>query len=485
MKRRCSLIFPQGLFDRLYAHLFPGDSDEHAAVMLAGLAEMEGKTRLLVRELYLAIDGTDHVNGSYGYKMMRAEFIRPLIRRARIERLVYIGVHNHGGEDWVDFSQDDLDSHDRGHPALLDLAEGMPVGAVVMAKNAVAGDIWFPDGDRCALEETRVLGANIRRLYATPLPSDRHPAASRFNRQVQMFGEDGQALLSGAKIAVIGAGGVGSLLIEYLARLGIGSLVVIDPDTIDVTNLSRVVGATIVDAVGPSWPIPGFLKKLLFKLPRRKVDIAKRVAKQANPRIGFRAIAGDFSKDDVARQVLGCDFIFLAADSMRARLVFNAIVQQYFIPGIQIGSLVTPDKNGGSLDSVFTVTRWVLPGAGCLWCSGTIDRRQLAIEAKSNYEQHDQDYGSGATNPSVITLNAVGASMAINDFLFSYLGLFTPSVIASPRRVHHLDRRMVEQVLMPNHDCTECSQSPTSRFGRGTGVALPTSAYRNDGGNYG
>jgi len=475
MKRHCSLIFPQGLFDRLHAHLFPGDGDEHAAVMLAGLVEIEGKCRLLVRELYLAVDGTDHVDGNYGYKMMRAEFIRPLVRRARIERLVYIGVHNHGGRDRVDFSQDDLDSHDRGHPALLDLAEGMPVGAVVMAKNAVAGDIWFPDGNRCELEETRILGANIRRLYAAP-PSDRQVAVHAFNRQVQMFGEGGQALLSRAKIAVIGAGGVGSLLVEYLARLGIGSLIVIDPDTIDVTNLSRVVGATMADAVGPAWPIPGFLKRLLFTVPRRKVDIAKRVAKQANPGIAFQAIAGDFSRDDVARQVLDCDFIFLAADSMRARLVFNAIVQQYFIPGIQIGSLVTPDKDNGSLDAVFTVTRWVLPGVGCLWCSDTIDRHQLAIEAKSNDEHRDQDYGSGAVNPSVITLNAVGASMAVNDFLFSYLGLFTPSVVASPRRVHHLDRRVVEQVLVPNHECTECSQSSSSRFGRGIGVALPTSS---------
>lgn len=473
MKRHCSLIFPQGLFDRLYAHLFPGDDDEHAAVIMAGVVQLEDKTRLLARELYLAVDGTDHVDGNYGYKMMRAEFIRPLIRRARMERLVYIGVHNHGGWDRVEFSQDDLDSHDRGHPALLDLAEGMPVGAVVMAKNAVAGDIWFPDGSRSELKEARVLGANIRRLYASP-PSGRHAAAQAFNRQVQMFGEGGQALLGQAKIAVIGAGGVGSLLVEYLARLGVGTLVVIDPDAIDTTNLSRVVGATVADAMGPSWPIPEFLKRLLFTFPRRKVDIAKRVAKQANPAIDFQAIAGDFAKDDVARQVLGCDFIFLAADSMRARLVFNAIVQQYFIPGIQIGSLVTPDKDTGSLDSVFTVTRWVLPGIGCLWCSDTIDRHQLAIEAKSNIEQRDQDYGSGAANPSVITLNAAGASMAVNDFLFSYLGLFTQSVAAAPRRVHHLDRRVVGEVLVPNCECTECSQSSASRFGRGKGAALPT-----------
>lgn len=474
MKRHCSLVFSQGVFDELYEHLFPGDGEEHAAVMLAGMVEMGGRARLLVRELHLAVDGIDHVNGNYGHRMIRAEFMRPLIRRARVERLVYIGVHNHGGRDYVQFSRDDLDSHERGHPALLDLAEGMPVGAIVMAKNAVAGDIWFPDGTRCELQETRIAGPNIQRLYAEADRSS-HAAAIQFHRQVQMFGEDGQELLRKAKIAVIGAGGVGSLLVEYLSRLGVGSLVVIDPDTIDVTNLSRVVGATTTDVVGPSWPIPEFLKRLLFRYPRRKVDIAKRVAEQASPGIGFTPIADDFATDSAARQVLDCDFMFLAADSMRARLVFNAIVQQYFIPGIQIGSLVTPGKDGKSLDSVFTVTRWVLPGTGCLWCSDTIDRHQLAVESKSGEERRDQDYGSGATNPSVITLNAVGASIAANDFLFSFLGLFGTSVTANPRRVHHMERRVVDQKLIPNSECTECGSTSSSRFARGDGADLPTS----------
>lgn len=45
---------------------------------------------------------------------------------------------------------------------------------------------------------------------------------------------------------MIGAGGAGSLLVEYSGRLGVGHLVVVDPDRID--NLSRVVGSTQRDA---------------------------------------------------------------------------------------------------------------------------------------------------------------------------------------------------------------------------------------------
>jgi len=287
-------------------------------------------------------------------------------------------------------------------------------------------------------------------------------------------GGAGQTLL-----IVGGAGGVGSLLVEYLSRLGVGNLVVVDPDHIDSTNLPRVVGALHADLTSTvESPAAGGPMESIAS-PRLKIDIAERVARQANPEIGFHGIADDFSLGSVAKQVLDCDFLFLAADSMRARLVFNAIVQQYYIPGIQIGSLIAPDVSGQKLESVFSVTRWVGPGVGCLWCSNTIDRNLLAIEAKSKSEKADQDYGSGITNPSVITLNAVGASLAANDFLFSYLGLFSSLVLQTPRRVHHLERRVVEQLSSPDKDCTECSEASASRLARGSAFDLPTATNRD------
>ena len=62
-----------------------------------------------------------------------------------------------------------------------------------------------------------------------------------------MFGAAGQHILQASKVAVVGLGGVGSLVAEQLARLGVGNIVLIDPDEIESSNLSRVVGATRVD----------------------------------------------------------------------------------------------------------------------------------------------------------------------------------------------------------------------------------------------
>ena len=84
-------------WSRLHSHLFPGDHDEHAAVLLCGIAASTRSCRLLVREVALAQDGTSYVPGTQGYRHLTGEFVTHLIRRARDEKLVYLAVHNHGG----------------------------------------------------------------------------------------------------------------------------------------------------------------------------------------------------------------------------------------------------------------------------------------------------------------------------------------------------------------------------------------------------
>ncbi|SVD66732.1 uncharacterized protein METZ01_LOCUS419586, partial [marine metagenome] len=65
----------------------------------------------------------------------------------------------------------------------------------------------------------------------------------RFSRHLILpqVGVEGQTLIRAAKVAVIGAGGLGSPVILYLAAAGVGNLTVIDDDIVDVTNLQRQV----------------------------------------------------------------------------------------------------------------------------------------------------------------------------------------------------------------------------------------------------
>ena len=60
-----------------------------------------------------------------------------------------------------------------------------------------------------------------------------------FSRMEILLGDIGTAKLSKAKIAVFGLGGVGSYVVEALARCGVGSLTLVDHDTVSLTNINR------------------------------------------------------------------------------------------------------------------------------------------------------------------------------------------------------------------------------------------------------
>jgi len=463
--------------DDLLRHLFPGDRDEHAAVLGVSIARTGRGVRLLGRRLHLARDGVDYVPGTRGYRMLTPTFVRDRILDCERDELGYLAVHCHGGTDRVAFSTDDMNSHERGYPALLDILDGAPVGALVFARDAVAGDIWLPGDRRIVLDHARLLGSSIRRLCAAP--PEAVPGDHTFDRQSRMFGDRGQATLASQKVGVIGVGGAGSLVAEYLARLGVGHLVLIDPDRIDVTNLPRVVGARTSDTrprlTHPRWPAR--LRALGERLATPKVMIARRVARQANPTIRVDAIRDDVTDDAAAEQLLDCDYIFLAADSAQARLVVNAIVHQYLIPGVQIGAKIQLDGRGNVID-VFSVVRPLHPGESCLWCNQLISPARLQDEALTSEQRRQQRYVADAAvhAPSVITVNAVAAAHAVNDYLLATVGLIDPAADRRwsrfhPTAVKATDRAVTDE-FRRDEGCRECSHD--GRLGAGSGQRLPT-----------
>jgi hypothetical protein len=474
-----SLVIPAPLAAQLFAHLFPGDGDEHGAVIAAGVAKSAGGNRLLARELILARDGLDYVPGERGYRMLRPEFITRHALACRDEGLAYLAVHNHGGTDWVDFSPDDLASHERGYLALLDILRGQPVGALVFARQAVAGDIWFPGGKRARLADARIIGPSIQRLFPSPPPRPRGRDHT-YDRQARIFGDAGQDLLAKTKVGVIGAGGAGSLLVEYLAHLGVGWIVLADPERLDITNLPRVVGSCRWDA--RTWftreTRPDWLRRIGQLLAAKKVMIAKRVARRGHPGGRCETIFGDVTIDAVAQRFADCDYLFLAADTNQARLVFNALVHQYLIPGYQVGAKVPVDPATGEVGSVFTVSRPIMPSSGCLWCNGLISSEGLQREAATQAERNAQRYVDDpeVTAPSVITLNATAVSQAANDFLFGLTGLISGD--SSSDYLRFLPRNREAWFDEPRKDptCTECSTISESRLARGDSFSLPTKA---------
>jgi hypothetical protein len=454
MTTKCRIRIAKRDFDALTAHLFPGDDDEHGAVLLAGVANGENRTSLHVREVHLAQEGTDYVPGKIGYRALTPQFIHRLITRARDERLAYLAVHNHGTDRQVGFSSIDIASHERGYPALLQIARGMPVGALVFGHRSAQADVWLSNEIRMELDQLAVIGNGAQRLTSAP-NSELCATPESYDRQIRMFGERGQAELANCRVGIIGLGGIGSLVAEYLSRLGVGEFFLVDSDCVEESNLSRIVGASPWDALHHE----------------SKVAVAQRLILQGNSRAKIHLIVDDFAKESVAKKLTRCDFLFLAADSMRARLVFNALVHQYLIPGVQLGSKVRAGLDGQILD-VMSANRPVRPGRGCLWCNQLIDQELLAKEAKTDEERKAQAYGVDEPNPSVISLNGISAAHAVNDFLLDYLNLRPAREDLYYEHFYCLKGKQSLVIPRMDNDCQECS--PTGlRHGRADSVSLP------------
>ena len=132
------------------------------------------------------------------------------------------------------------------------------------------------------------------------------PELLRYDRQLHYFGDqasagssatDMQLALRGATVVVLGAGGLGSWTMAGLACAGVGRIVAVDDDTIELSNLNRQVLYRMSD-VG-----------------RRKVDVAAESLRALNPEIDFVPLARRVrSVEDVRSIAEGVDFVVCTAD---------------------------------------------------------------------------------------------------------------------------------------------------------------------------
>jgi hypothetical protein len=369
--------------------------------------------------------------------------VREAAVRARDEQLAYLAVHCHAGLDHVDFSEVDLASHQRGYPSLVQIT-GQVIGGLVFTPHAAAGDLWLPDGTRTRLAEAVVPGGNLLRLH--PVPSGVATADPLWDRQARLFGDLGQQTLGRLRVAVVGLGGVGSILVELLARLGVGNLVVVDDDTVDKTNLPRLLGAELGDIGKP------------------KTLLAARNARRANPGIQLTTLQTRVEAPAARRALTGCDWIFLAADSQAARHWVNATVHQHLIPATQVGVKV-PIGDDGTVGMVHAVSRFLVPGSGCLWCNHLIDATELAIEMLPDHERDLARYVDDVPAPSVIALNNLAAAEAADHFMLAVTGLHTDDHDLG--WVIHRPCTRDRDFQQPRRDrsCRWCT--PTGNLGRG------------------
>ncbi|MGM7702141.1 tRNA threonylcarbamoyladenosine dehydratase [Pseudalkalibacillus sp. Hm43] len=125
----------------------------------------------------------------------------------------------------------------------------------------------------------------------------------QFSRNELAIGKDGLEVLKGATVAVLGIGGVGSFAAEALARSGVGTLILVDKDDVDITNVNRQIHA-LVSTVG-----------------QPKVDLMKERIADINPDCKVEALKM-FYTEETYEQFFSypLDFVVDASDTIEYKI---------------------------------------------------------------------------------------------------------------------------------------------------------------------
>ncbi len=129
----------------------------------------------------------------------------------------------------------------------------------------------------------------------------------RYSRQIMLpqIGIEGQQRLRGSRVLLVGLGGLGSPVAMYLAAAGVGHLVLVDDDQVDLTNLQRQIVHRSAD-VG-----------------RAKVASAADTLRALNPEVRITTIAARLDGDDLDEQIVAADIVVDGSDNFATRFALN------------------------------------------------------------------------------------------------------------------------------------------------------------------
>lgn len=265
-------------------------------------------------------------------------------------------------------------------------------------------------------------------------------AIDRFDRNERLFGKEGQRKLRAMRVAVVGVGGLGTHVVQQLALLGIGALVLIDPEELSHSNRNRYVGARFDD------PIPGLTK----------VALGARLVHQIDPQIAVTSVNASFLSQAALAEVLAVHFVFGCVDNDGVRFVLNEACLAYEKPLIDLASDV-PEQGyyGGRV-------AFASGEHGCLHCRELLDETEVRRFLSTEEALHNEAavYGvreifleDSGLGPSVVSINGVVASLGVSEFMAVATGMREPKP--------HLEYRghtgvVTKRLDQPRKDCPYC-----------------------------
>lgn len=392
-------------YEKLKKHLFPSDGKESIAVALCGRFSDKGLDVLLIHDI-IFINDDECLIREHDQLCWPTQKVIKYFERIGKSDMGILKIHSHPN-GFNKFSRTD----DKSDQEFFDSVFGWAINnkphasAIMLPDGSIFGRFYFQDLTNIVIDKITIAGDNLIIIRNfTPQINDRFSL-----RTIQAFGERTYSILKNLTVGVVGCSGTGSPVIEQLVRLGIGKLVLIDPDCVEEKNLNRIINSTYNDS----------------KLQIPKVDM---LANAIN-KIGFGTEVETFQVnlyDSIpALKALGkCDAVFGCIDSVDGRYILNQLSTFYLLPYFDLGVKLEADDKGG-INKICCSVHYIQPGKSSLITRGLYNMDDL--RAASQLRKNPKEYESlkknsyiknvNVNNPAVISVNMQISSHAINEFL--------------------------------------------------------------------
>jgi len=386
-------------------HLLPPDGSEAIAVALCGRFSSENSEILMVYDLTL-IPYSECFNRESDILHWSTERIQHYFERIGKSDMALLKIHSHpGGYDKFSIT-DDISDNEFFESAFGWAINDKPHASAVMLPNGeIFGRFYFSNLQNKPIDKVAISGDCILQFTKT----GRFETDDFAVRTIQAFGDKTYQLLKGLSIGIVGCSGTGSPVIEQLVRLGVGKLILVDPDVVEFKNLNRIINTTSSDAKNRKSKVSTIADSI------KKIGLGTIVeCHQTNL----------YDSVNTLKQLIKCDLIFGCLDSVDGRHLLNQLCTFYLIPYFDLGVLLEANEYGG-IKQICGSVHYIQPGKSSLVTRGvyTIDDLKAASQYRKNPDEFENLKKNAyiknvnVNSPAVISVNMQIASHSINEFL--------------------------------------------------------------------
>ncbi len=401
---RYALRLTHAQHQTLHAHLFPGDGKEAVALLLCGRRSGTSRHVLVVREIHL-VPHEQCRRRAADCVSWPTDVVDRILPQALEQGYAILKIHSHV-IDKRSFSSTDDESDQVFFSSVSSLlADGVPHSSLVMmASGEIFGRAIVNGRIAEPISSVMVVGDDLV-IWGDPTASGNREFAVRTE---QAFGKGTIRMLRGLSVAVVGCSGTGSFVTEHLARLGVGKLILVDPDRVEEKNLNRILNSSKEDAYMASFKV----HTLARAIARMGLD------QQVVP------MPVNLATPDAIRAVAECDLVFGCMDGTEGRHILNRLGTFYSLPYFDVGVRLDADGKSG-ISGISGAVHYLQPGGSSLLSRGVYSMDQVEAEGmrRTSPEIYRQQRGEGylrgimEDRPAVITVNGIFASLAVQEFL--------------------------------------------------------------------